>query len=130
MSFTIAKTLLSLTSTLITSLIISAEVLAATSVILGKEFFLRFLISFSVASNSFSISSSKIFFFSSMSLSSFFLLSSVIFFASFFEFSIIRLYSLSFPSAFSLSFCASSRSLIILDFLFSILYVILGKNIF
>ena len=129
-SFTIAEALLLLTSILIICFITSAAASVAIVFIFDMEDFFKSFISFSVDTSSFSISSLNFCFLFSISLSSFFLLSSIIFCASFFEFSIISLYSLSFFSAFSLSFSASSRSLTILDFLFSILYVIFGKKIF
>ena len=119
-----------LTSILIICFITSAAASVAIVFIFDMEDFFKSFISFSVDTSSFSISSLNFCFLFSISLSSFFLLSSIIFCASFFEFSIISLYSLSFFSAFSLSFSASSRSLTILDFLFSILYVIFGKKIF
>ena len=119
-----------LTSILIICFIISADVFVAILLIFDIEDFFKFFISFSAASSSFSISSLNFCFLFSISWSSFFLLSSMIFFAFFFDSSIILLYSSSFFSAFSLSFCASSRSLTILDFLLYILYVIFGKKIF
>ena len=129
-SSTIAETLLLFTSVLIVCFIISVDISTAILLIFDMEDFFKLFISFSTIASSFSISSLNFCFLFSISLSSFFLLSSIIFFASFFEFSIISLYSLSFFSASSLSFCASSRSLATLDFLFSIIYVIFGKNIF
>ena len=130
MSSTTAETLLLLTSVSIICFITSADVSAAILFIFDMDDFFKSFISFSTVFNSSSISPLNFCFLFLMSLSSFFLLSSIIFFASFFEFSIIFLYSLSFFSAFSLSFCASSRSLTTLDFLYSLPYVIFGKNIF
>ena len=98
--------------------------------IFDKEVFFKSLISFSTEAISLSIWLLKFFFLFSISWSSFFLPSAIIFFASCLEFSIILLYSLSFFSALSLSFWAWFKSLIIFDFLFSMLFIILGKNTF